>query len=197
MPEDCHGAMLYQIDYGVNPDVCNRAPVMPDNSWLRTMLDDIICSKCLSIDRSQYPRPFNVVLTEMPSRRTCDVIAGTSITLFHKQFVSLFSSDMQEYVFGCCFSSDGSLLNDYVTCYSKHYIMLRGNQHAYYWKCGCCGKIHSEPKNGPRYVLRHDLSNSMLYQDARCCIYLTESLAMNLYLEQWDDIKLIGVPIRE
>jgi hypothetical protein len=72
---------------------------------------------------------------------------------------------------------DGTVVEDYVTCYSPQYVIVRGGKHSCYKICPRCQTINSQIKSGPHYILSKYIRKEILYQDAACNFYALEDIS--------------------
>ncbi|MHC4621014.1 MAG: hypothetical protein ACYTEQ_24980 [Planctomycetota bacterium] len=130
-----------------------------------------LCPKCNFIDRLLYPKPVDRAYQPLWLR----LLASPSGMPF-----------MTGFIIGRCLRPGGAVLQDYVTCYSLKYLVLRGNRQSRYSICRRCGTITSQVKPGPQYVLARQLSEAKVYQDAQCRFLLTEEPAACFDFKDWE-----------
>lgn len=179
------------------PSLVEPDPLFPDEAWLRDAQGDQLCAACSCLDRTQYPRPLDVVLSSEPQEQVLDRIETTQITIFRRDFIDALSNHLTGFVLGGCLLSDGSLIEGYCTCYSPSYVLLRGNRQSRYAICPECGAIISELGNSPKYVLERDITESLIYQDVRCQLLLADQVIEGLDTDEWLDFYVDGVSVRE
>lgn len=189
--------MLMHLESGPIADDIPPQPVTPDEDWLAGACGDIVCPQCRRIDRTQYPRPLDVVFCDPPSYETSVLLEGTGITVFRRDLVDYLRDHLAGFVLGECFLDDGSAMDEYVTCYGRDYVIVRGGRNSRNFVCNGCGMILSDLGPGPRYVIQQELTGASVYQDAQCGLYLAEELGFEIDLGPWIDAFLAGIGVRE
>lgn len=149
------------------------------------------CPWCRNIDRSRYPAPVDVGILEIPERITCGIVYPFGAYVFCASLVERLHEDLvaSGFVFGKCLDSDGDVIEDYVTCYPKDYIVLRGNAATKYYICEECGAVDSTVHGFP-YVLRRQLTDATIYQRTSGRVYVADEIAMDVDWGQWPDLEL-------
>lgn len=168
----------------------NPESVRPTNAWRVAEYPKMACRECNTIHRSLYPQVIDVVLTQKPSRRICGNVFGVGIYIVHRDFIGQIKPYMNGFVSGQCYWPSGKMIQEYMTCYCKDWIVCRGEAGTHYTECSVCGMVYSSGEIGPRYTLRRYLSDKRIYQDAFCDLYLDEELALSLDFSRWSDVKL-------
>jgi len=188
--------MLYYAKIGINWDDIDPQIVYPDMSWLSNVNSSGICPLCKCINRQRYPAPADVMIERSPNEdQTSVLIETTNITIWKKDFVEKLSLYRDGFAIGKCFTSDGRILDDYVTCYLRKCITIRGNKQSRYQLCQSCGAIISNVEPGPKYVLEKELDGSRIYQDALCRFYVTEDVVDD-FDEPQEDLAFNAVSVR-
>jgi hypothetical protein len=93
--------------------------------------------------------------------------------------------------------SDGQVLDDYVTLYSRQYILIRGNKQSKYVVCSECGTVRPHGWHGRQYVLRSYLTESRVYQSPFNELCIDEELALKIDFSSWPDVDLETIEIRD
>ena len=189
--------MIYHIDVGSTHGYLEPEPVFLYEEWLDTAYEKGLCPECHCIDRRFYPQNFEVVLDDVPEGQVSALIENTGITIWRRDFLGILSEYMDGFIFGDVYLSDGTFLEDYATCYSKDYIILRGNIQSRYYRCSTCGTVTSKVKPGPQYVLRRYIKDSLVYQDAYCRMFLTEEIARSLNMDDFENVGLEPILVRD
>lgn len=186
--------MLRQIG-SMHPD-----PVNPDLTWLRSAYEQIKCQSCNFVNRSYFPNPLDVVLSRDPAHRVSSHIFRTGIKIYHRKLIDAIRPYLTGFALGTCRLPGGEILHDYLTCYARTFFVPRGDRGANYYICNACGTI-SLNTGGQEYqfVLKKDLTDAMVYQNASTWLYLREELASSIDWSQWpdaciEDVKVIDKP---
>ena len=185
-------AYIYRVtsDY----DAC----LQTTHEWRRFEKENYYCKKdtCYRLDRFRFPEPIDVVITGLPPKKYLrEGVSNSRADIYHIDFINQIRLYMDGFVFGKCFLPDGTVVKDYVTCYSKDFIVIRGAIGSSYIECAECGNIVGHPAKEPRYVLRRYLKERKVYQDAIMSLYLDEDLAMKLDFSPWVKTELEPIPI--
>ena len=165
--------------------------------WILNERGKIICPECNSINRAWYPRPVDVVLRWHPGHMVTSIICLAGSRIFHKDFIDQIGSHLASFVTGKCLLPNGTVINDYVTCYTNQWIVKRGGKGSVYRECQTCGAIYPSGEVGPQYTLRAYLSGAPIHQDAITSLYLDEDLAMELDFSPWPDAELDPIAVRD
>jgi len=156
--------------------------------------------QCQKLDSKRiYPKPVDLTIDGISWGKTEPIVIGVFYgcsDLFHINFIDQIRSYMEGFIFGKCFLSDGSQLNNYVTCYSKDTILIRGSQGTVYNECSQCMSVSCTPKE-PRYTLKMYLKGCGVYQDAIHTLYLDESLVDKIDFSPWPDVVLEPIEVRD
>lgn len=189
--------MLYYVRVGTHFEDIPPQVISPDLEWCRQAQGRSVCKQCSCVDRRFYPMPVDIVLKDVPREdQTSVLVDTTNITIWKKEFVERLSQYQNGFTLGRCFTPDGKIIGDYVTCYLKRCITIRGNRQSRYQLCPACGAIISHVEPGPRYVLEKELDNSRVYQDALCRFYVTEDVVDD-FEEPMEDVAFDGVSVRQ
>jgi hypothetical protein len=185
-------SFIYRVtsDY----DVC----LQTTREWRRFESENYYCRKetCCKLDRSRFPEPIDVVIKALPKGKYLrEGVFNSRADVYHVDFINQIRPYMEGFVFGKCFLADGSLVKDYVTCYSKDFIVIRGALGSKYIECAECGNVVDHPAKEPQYVLRRYLKGKKVYQSVTQCLFLDEELAMKLDFSPWVKTELEPIPI--
>jgi len=125
-------------------------------------------------------------------------VAWTGIAVFSVDLLAHLRPYLEGFVLGRCLRSDGSVIPSHATCYTRHTLLLHGDQDTKYWTCTTCGLAWSyTPFRAARYVLRGDLSGAVVYQDDACDLYIADTIARRIDWSRWPDLELEWVEIRD
>ena len=172
-------------------------PTHATAEWRSQAIGTIFCPMCHNIKNSVYPKSIDLILEDIPDNSIHDPIWWVGISIFHIGLIEQIVPYFLDYVLGKCFDSDGNLVNDYVTCYSKDYIVVRGVEGSKYKICPECGVVDSIPGLAPHYIPRFYLTESRVYMDSSYDMYLDEDLALGLDLSRWKEYEFDTIPIRD
>lgn len=173
------------------------SPINTPPAWRQQAYGTILCEKCHCIDRSNFPKPIDVILTGKPERRIEGGIWWTGINIFSVQFIDMIRKHLSRFVTGKCFDTAGNVIADYVTCYSKDYFVVRGNKESRYKSCDKCNTMRPIGWHGPQYVLNECLTDELVYMDADSSIFLDKRLVTELDLSKWADMELKPIAVRD
>ena len=166
--------------------------------WLRYERDNYKCKNvdCYRLDRSIFPNPIDIVIKKTPKQNLiCSGVAFSLGRIFHLDFIEQIKPYMEGFVFGACYLPDKTLVKDYVTCYSKDFIVVRGAYGSKYIQCQACGSVVGHPAKEPKYVLNDCLRGRKVFQNAIQLLYIDEDLAMKLDFSPWVKTELEPIPI--
>jgi hypothetical protein len=174
-----------------NPD-----PVFVTIEWRRGSIGTIFCEECKKINYDIFPRPIDIVLTEPLECMIANTPANAgAIDFFHKDFVAQIKHHLKDFVFGKCLLPNGTVIEDYVTLYCKHWIFQRGNKQSKYNICTKCGSISPNGEYGRQYIIRSCLTDASVYRSSFGSLYLDEELALQIDFSQWPDAELITIDV--
>jgi len=185
--EDYQSNLLYKVIPAVYPEFDEPKPVFAHVRWLKEQEGEMLCGRCHSIRRSEFPRPLNVTLEQPPEEGLpCALVETTGVTIWHVGFLEKIQDFLDGYAIGDCFLPDGSLVNEYKTCYCPEFILERGNRQSKYQVCPACGSITSSVRPGPVYILQKKMGSKEVFQDARCNFYFKEKAASLFNFKNWE-----------
>jgi hypothetical protein len=189
--------MLYFVDIGIYIDFIEQPrPLFPDERWLSKATGREICPRCKCVDRSHHPAPVEIILENKPDDEMGGLVETTGITVWNKKFIEKLARFQPRLAVGRCSLRGGKIIDEYVTCYTKRCITIRGNKQSKYQICPQCGTIISNVEPGPKYVLEKDLDDSDLYQDAFCHFYVTEKVVDN-FRDYSQNISFKAISVRQ
>ena len=127
--------------------------VFPTRQWIESEKGKSRCSSCGTVNRSRFPEPFDMVLSVKPDHR----ISGNffRIMIYHRYFADQIRDYLEDFSLGKCVLADGQILDEYVTLYSRGYILIRGNKKSEYVVCNECGTVRPHGWEGRQYVYVH------------------------------------------
>lgn len=169
--------------------------VFPTREWIESEKGRSRCASCGTVNRSRFPEPFDMVLSAAPPHCVSD--SFFRIKIYHREFINQISEYLRDFTLGKCVLSDGRILDDYVTQYSRRYILIRGNKHSKYVVCDNCGTVRPHGWYGRQYVLRSYLTESRIYQTPFNQLCIDEELAMQIDFSPWPDADLETIEIRD
>lgn len=155
----------------------------------------IYCPECGGIRPEWKPRPINVVLKDIECPMITCIIRGADITkIFQKDLIETVRRHFACQIVGQCHVEvDGA--PDYVTCYSTRTIFVRGGKGEGYWICPVCGKHSRDRLKRPDNVLRRDLDDSLVFQDAYQRMYFRQALVDEIEWSKFRDAELEKIRI--
>jgi len=171
-------------------------PIHATKQWRKQARGGILCPECTSIRRSQFPTPVDIVLRERPEQTICEPIWWTGVSIFHRDFIEQIRKHMGRFTFGKCFLEDGTVVEEYVTCYSRDYIVIRGTAESEYGICSTCGTTTSMghfPHCIPEFYLKY----GPIYQDGSGNMLIDEALFCEMELSPWRGLfEFDRIPVR-
>ena len=175
----------------------NDEAVFASKDWRASSQGRSYCQSCVTVNRMRFPVPFDIILSAIPDYRISGDVLLTCLRIYNKKFVEQIKEYLGDFTIGRCFSADGELVDEYVTLYSKRYILIRGNKKSKYVRCEECGTVRPHGWYGRQYVLRSYLTESRVYQSPFNELCIDEELAMKLDFSAWPDANLETIEIRD
>lgn len=163
--------------------------------WLEKAQNTILCKYCGTVNRKLFPEPVDIVLTEVPKGSLMHVWY-IGIRVFRRNFIARLEPYMKDYVLGKCYDEKEKLIKDYVTCYMRKYLVLRGQQGSNYEVCPECNTVRGIGI-APHYVPRFYVNNGVVFMDSSCHIYVDHELCLKLHLDKIKDIEFDAIPVVE
>lgn len=171
-------------------------PTLPDKEWYSKSEGTLFCQRCRQINRSRYPAPIDVNLRYLPKGIAEGLVSRVGLSVFRRNLIKELEPHLHGYVLGKCYLR-GKIVEDYVTLYHRHYIVLRGGKKSKYYTCQECGSVSSLTDPGIAYVLRKDLTDQLVYQEVNCMLYLADELVAQIDWSQWPDVRLVYIDVRD
>jgi len=105
-------------------EICSNHPdpIHATRQWRRQAKGSVICFECNKVLRNRFPQPIDVVLREYPAHSIGGPVWWTGVWVFHLRFIEQIREHMTRFTFGRCLLEDGTVVEEYVTCYSRDYI---------------------------------------------------------------------------
>ena len=176
-----------------NPD-----PTHATNQWRAQASGSIVCPQCCKLLPSWHPKPIDIQLSEYTPGTVSGGVAFTSVRIFHRELIrQIFDYLTNEFVLGKCFDENNNHVEEYVTCYTRSPIVMRGNERSEYRTCSICKAIWPNGWEGKQYTLRSYLSNARIYQNYSSAMFIDEALCEQLDLSLWNDVDLKTIAIRD
>jgi hypothetical protein len=172
-------------------------PIHAANDWRKDAKGTLFCPRCSRIYRRLYPKPINVVLKRHPGNRISAGVWCTGIRIFHSDFLEQIKDYLQDFILGKCYDANGKLIEDFMTCYHKKYLVIRGVAGSTYTICPACNEVGPIPGDFPHYIPRFYLTDSKIYQNSSCSMLLDEELVKQLDVSYWPDAEFDTIPIRD
>lgn len=166
-------------------------------NWLALNSGKAYCQSCAMVNRRNFPVPFDLTLSNIPEHQIAGHVFSTGFHIYNKMFIDQIKEYIGDFTIGKCFSTDDELVDEYVTLYSKRYILIRGNKKSKYETCKKCGTVSSPYWYGRRYVLRSYLTESRVYQSPFNDLCIDEELALEIDFSPWPDVNLETIEIRD
>jgi len=169
--------------------------VLPDGDWGRAVLGTLLCRGCVRLRRGLYPRPIDVRLRQIGSRRrSVTFVSQVGIGIIHRRLLDRLGEYLTDFALGEVYDQQGARIDDFRTFYSRHPIIVRGSAGSEVKCCPLCGEIFY-PRKGAPYVLRHQLGPQHVYQAGMT--YVDEWLAARIDWSKFRDLELVAYPVRD
>lgn len=189
--------LLYYVDVGVGLEFLQPEPVLADSTWMGQALGRELCPNCRCVNRVAYPQPLNVTLAKPPEGQTAALVESTNVVIWRKDFIAEKMGCRRDFIFGKCSLAGGSCIEDYVTCYRRDYIIVRGGHTSKYRMCPECGTVISDVRTGAEYILERYIGNNDVFQDALCKLYMAADIAFPHDYKRWNDVTLTAINVRK
>jgi len=70
-------------------------PAFASKDWRESRKGKDFCQSCVTINRSHFPEPFDMVLREKPRRRISGDILMTRLKIYHKDFIDQIGEELK------------------------------------------------------------------------------------------------------
>jgi hypothetical protein len=173
-----------------------EAYVLTEDSWIREQRGKVLCDYCAKRRPQVYPAPIDIPIRQLPKGTTYDGVHYGGVGIIHVRLLEFLQPHLRGHVLGqCLWWKDHSIMPDYRSIYMPPGVIIRGDRRTDYYVCSWCGAISTvsfEP-----YVLRNELEDAEVFQDAIDCLYLGEDLARKLPWSKFTDVKPFVIPVRD
>lgn len=177
----------------------HKDPVYTPMELYQRLKGSVLCEYCNAIRRTMYPKPYDIVLGNRPSvgHRINGFVTHSNIKIYHIDFILQIMQHLDSYgfVIGKCFSENGELVPNYVTCYHKSYIVRRGKG-VKYKVCEHCGSVRYYPLWGNnQYYTKGEVKDMKIVQDLSGGIHLKQDIFENIDFSLWSDCKFVSTEV--
>jgi hypothetical protein len=169
-----------------------EAYIIPNTAWMDSVLGDIYCRGCWTLDRSRYPKPVDVFVERFSSRNPIGFVDRVCMGVIRNDLRALLEPWTTKFTFGNCFDDDGRHIATHSTFYSSDYVIKRMGPGSVYWQCNLCGVISSRRGGSRSYFLSYDVGDLKIMHTRYCSTLVTEEI-----LRQVDLTKVPGLAIGE
>jgi uncharacterized protein CbrC (UPF0167 family) len=171
--------------------------VLAEDSWRGSVSGRTFCHSCARVRRDLYPRPIDIKLQQtMAPGRSIGHSSLAVIGFVHTRLLARLERHLTDFALGDVYDESGAKLQNHRTFYSASSIAVRGSAGSDIRQCLICGEILCIERGEP-YVLRHQLRDRHVFQDAISTTYVDEWLAGQIDWKEFKDIKLVPIPIRD
>ena len=170
--------------------------VFVDRDWGSTVSGRLYCRSCGRVRRDLFPRPIDVKVRQLRPGTSIGSTSLLVIGFMHRRLLRRIGEHMTGFAFGDVWDLTGEKLDNHRTLYSARPIIIRGSADSEIRQCVICGEIYCIQK-GDRYVLRHDLGDRHVFQDASSTAYVDEWLASRVDFSEFKDLQLYPIPVRD
>ena len=173
-------------------------PCDADELWFKKFREKYTCPGC----RNTYPEArkqgIDVWIKKRPNVSAINSINSTGISIARRDFMELFYEEVNKYLkIGKVFTSDGILVNDFITFVGVNQLILRGGEKSYFKNtpCQCCGRYRYWPAY-PWYILRDNLFDQPLFVSwGLNGLIITEELKSRIEKGKWKGIYITKLPV--
>jgi len=173
-----------------------RRHVLADQSWARSALGSAFCPKCHRVLRSRFPDPVDVVLRYIPRRLSIGIVSDPYIGIMHERMKECLQEWLYGFTFGRCFQPGGTHRNEYCVFYCRESIVANGGPGSRDDVCLVCGSVWIL-WDGPGHILRSQLDERHLYQDALGKMYVSPIVYSRIDWTNFPDIEPVVFPVRD
>jgi uncharacterized C2H2 Zn-finger protein len=150
----------------------------------------VYCPKCGGLYHNRFPEPIDIVLSEYPDpdKSIGGPVYFTPISIYHRDFIYRIREYLPEteFALGRCFDIEGRLIEDYITCYSRKYLIVRSGPGSEFKLCPECNNVRRMRYAPPyEYIPRFYLTDARIYMKANCRLFIDEELALQLDYSPW------------
>jgi len=170
----------------------------PVVQWAKEQRGRILCPNCGKLRQDLFPQPVDVPLIQLYKGTSYSIVFRGGVAVIHQRLLDFLRPHLPEHSLGRCFWRDGSLLPDYHSIYFRDYIFFRAGRESpryEYYECEICGL--SGASSDEPYVLRSELPDATVFQDAIHCLYLSASLARVFPWREFRDLEPFTFPVRD
>ncbi len=195
------GDCLYRL-----VDMCPEGFVS-EPKWRNRAYGTVICPNCKRIDRAHFPAPVDAAVLSAPRNISGGLVSMAGLGVRHRTIIEQLGAELEQLALGRLFDKHGEQLDEYVTCYGKDYIMIRGGggpqrskdicEGTKYLICWKCESVSPQLGQIPPYVLRRDLGRKDVYHNAFSSIYITLKLKNRIDWSPWPTICFERVDVRD
>jgi hypothetical protein len=180
----------------------NKEHFHAEPAWVEDAAGRIFCPDCRTIYRSRHPEPIDVTLMEWPEApAVCGRPARAGVPIFGSDFVAQIGECLPDAAIGRCLTADGQVFQEYVTMYLPRCVLMRGDTKTKYKVCKGCGAIWTDLvmvfPGRPAYLLRHQLTDALIYQGGYGSLFIARELANRLDWSPFPDVRLEPVEVRD
>ena len=170
-----------------------------DKSWLTKFKAENVCLGygCRDIYPQARRYGLDVWVMDQPDISAVNVVAPPGLSFARRDFLDLFSEEVSKYLkLGRVFTSDGTLVEDFVTFVGEKRLPLRGSEDSrFFGFCKKCGNPRYWPQY-PWYVLRESLFDQPLYESGGLSgLIITEQLKARIEKGRWKGIYITKLPV--
>lgn len=170
--------------------------------WLAGVLGNVVCRECRSLNRKLFPYPVDAVLLHPPrTHPTHGGLFRAGVPVYRVDFVHELRDYLGDHVVGKCVDENGEDINEYVTMYTRTCVLMRGDSKTTYKVCNWCGSVWTDLvmvfPGRPAYLLRHQLTRMMVYQDHDGIIFAEDEIVNRIDWRRFPDIRPAQIEVRD
>lgn len=168
--------------------------VQADRKWISERCGTLICPRCYHLLPHVFPTTLDVPLIQLPAGVSYSGVFRTGVAVIRHDLLRLLERYLVDCAFGTCTNPAGERINGYHVIYFKRRIEIRGDADTHYFRCHC-GSLGTATEMP--YVLRCELNDYGVFQDAVSELYVRETIAREIPWRQFPDIRPQLIPIRD
>jgi len=160
-----------------------------DDVWLKALEAKWACPDCRTLYPEIRKEAVDVVLLYAPDASAVNSVFPPGIPIARRDFMELFGHYPSQYLsLGRVFTSDGKLLDEFVTFVSRRRLLVRGGPDSTVTQCSTCGRT-GYLAFPPFYVLRDDWFEQPLHESIGAGqLVLSDELYSRVKRSRWKGI---------
>lgn len=159
----------------------------PGRDWILEHRGVEFCDYCNKVNRSQYPRGVDVVLSLAGGMPSVGRQHTLCIGLISAHLRNALGKWMDDFAFGMCYDRNGTFIGNCSTFYHGTYVIPVSNEQ---FVCPRCGTVTAHWSEPPR--LHHEgVGSRLIVEEATNLLYISEEVYESVNWQDFPDIDLI------